>query len=79
MVANAPEMEKRAQNESRQIDSLLYDNMGQQTTAKLERTLNIREQYVLAHSNNVDMVLTQSNQKTKLIKDLRFFKMITKR
>jgi len=39
----------------------------------------VREQYVLAHGNNVDIVITNNFAGQKLLKGLNFYKVITKR
>jgi hypothetical protein len=44
-----------------------------------EPSVFVREEYVLAHSNNVDLVVNNNFTGQNLISDLKFFKMITKR
>ena len=44
-----------------------------------EVNLYIREQYVLAHTNNVDIIINNKFNGHRLLKHLKFFKMITKR
>ena len=47
-------------------------------TIKPEKNFYIREQYVLAHSNNVDIILNNKFVGHKLL-NKKYFKMITKR
>ena len=44
-----------------------------------ETNFYVREQYVLAHSNNVDIVTTDNFAGQNLLKGLNFYKVITKR
>lgn len=44
-----------------------------------ESSFLVREEYVLAHSNNVDLIANKSFAGHALVSELRFFKMITKR
>ena len=44
-----------------------------------ETSFYVREQYVLAHSNNVDIVSNTNFIGHKLLKGLKFYKVITKR
>ena len=44
-----------------------------------EKNFYIREQYVLAHSNNVDIISNNKFTGHHLLKNQKFFKMITKR
>ena len=50
-----------------------------ESTLPVEKNFYIREQYVLAHSNNVDIILNDKFTGHNLLKDQKFFKMITKR
>lgn len=44
-----------------------------------ETSFYVREQYVLAHSNNVDIVSNTNFVGHKLLRGLKFYKVITKR
>lgn len=50
-----------------------------ETVELKEVNLYIREQYVLAHTNNVDIIINSKFNGHHLLKHLKFFKMITKR
>lgn len=44
-----------------------------------ETSFYVREQYVLAHSNNVDIVINDKFIGHNLLKGFKFYKVITKR
>lgn len=44
-----------------------------------ETSFFVREDYVLAHTNNVDLVMNSKFEGSKHLRGLKFFKMITKR
>jgi len=44
-----------------------------------ETNFYVREQYVLAHSNNVDIVFNNNFEGQSFLKGLNFYKVITKR
>ena len=44
-----------------------------------EHSFFVREEYVLAHTNNVDIISNDKFAGAKYLKSLKFYKMITKR
>ena len=52
---------------------------GDEAVSEREKSFFVREEYVLAHTNNVDLVISQNFDGSKWLKGFKFCKMITKR
>ena len=73
--------------EAQKNETLHFDSESREESINLQEVLNnlvennfyIREQYVLAHSYNVDLVMNDRYQGYNILKNQKFFKMITKR